>query len=198
MRPFASFGQQHGKKACPHHEMTGPSVQGVLLPGVPVDHARRMKPAAKDQPDAPRLARGPVNIANLAARAAKPALGKRGFAAAEILTHWDTIVGPELAAFACPIEIKFPRGKNAGATLHLRIASGAAATLLHLKTPTILARVNGFLGYGAVAAIQVAQGPLPRRRINAPPVSTEETPKTLDDALAKLRAAVELRTRTRR
>jgi hypothetical protein len=157
-----------------------------------------MKPAAKHQPDSPRLARGPINIASLASRAAKPALGKRGFAAAEILTHWESVVGSELAAFACPLEIKFPRGKNAGATLHLRIASGAAATLLHLKTPTILARVNGFLGYSAVSAIQVAQGPLPRRRVSPPPATPEEAPTTLDGALAKLRAAVELRTRTRR
>ena len=157
-----------------------------------------MKPAIKDKGEPPRLAKGPVRIAGLAARAAKPALGKRGFAAGEILTHWDTVVGPELAAFACPIEIKFPRGRNAGATLHLRIASGAAATLLHLKTPTILARVNGFLGYAAVSAIQVAQGPLPRRRITPPPPAPSEKPTTLDDALAKLRAAVEQRTRTRR
>ncbi|MGE3474479.1 MAG: DUF721 domain-containing protein [Rhodospirillaceae bacterium] len=160
-----------------------------------------MSAARKPPPDAvppPRIARGFINIASLSARAAKPALGKRGFAAAEILTHWPTIVGPELAAFACPIEIKFPRGKNAGAVLHLRIANGAAATLLHLKTPTILARVNGFMGYGAVAALQVAQGPLPKRRPEPPAVVPRETPTTLDDALAKLRAAVELRTRTRR
>lgn len=146
----------------------------------------------------PRLAKGPVRIAGLAARAARPALGKRGFAAAEILTHWDNVVGPELAAFACPLEIKFPRGRNAGATLHLRIASGAAATLLHLKTPTILARVNGFMGYAAVSAIQVAQGPLPRRRARAEPVSAEEAPATLADALEKLRAAVQRRVGTRR
>jgi len=153
------------------------------------------KPAA---PPPARIARGPIRIAGLAARAARPALGKRGFAAAEILTHWPSIVGPELAAFACPIEIKFPRGKNAGAVLHLRIASGAAATLLQMKTPTILARVNGFMGYGAVASVQVAQGPLPRPRPAPLALVVREAPTTLDDALAKLRAAVEQRARTRR
>ncbi len=188
--------------------MPARAVQGVLLRPAPYTMLGRMTPAkdspAKDSaakpalPEQPRLARGPVNIASLSMRAAKPALGKRGFAAAEILTHWATIVGPDLAAFAVPIEIKFPRGKNMGATLHLRIASGAAATLLHLKTPTILARVNGFMGYGAVAALQVAQGPLPRARPAPPPVRPGETPTTLDAALAKLRAAVEQRTRTKR
>lgn len=159
--------------------------------------AARKPPQEADLPP-PRIARGFITIASLSAKAAKPALGKRGFAAAEILTHWPTIVGPELAAFACPIEIKFPRGKNAGAVLHLRIANGAAATLLHLKTPTILARVNGFMGYGAVASLQVAQGPLPKRRPAPAAVTPSETPTTLDGALAKLCAAVELRTRTRR
>ncbi|MGE4063286.1 MAG: DUF721 domain-containing protein [Rhodospirillaceae bacterium] len=182
----------------PHHEMSTPVVQGVLLPAWGLAHARLMTPSAKDADAAPRLARGPVKIAGLASRAARPALGKRGFAAAEILTHWETVVGPELAAFACPLEIKFPRGRNDGATLHLRIASGGAATLLHMKTPTILARVNGFIGYGAVSSIQVAQGPLPKGRKRAPPVEPKETPTTLTDALAKLRAAVEQRTRTRR
>jgi hypothetical protein len=146
-----------------------------------------------------RLARGPIRLGALSARAAKPALGKRGFGAAEILTHWPDIVGADLATFACPIELKFPRGRNAGATLHLRIASGAAATLLQLKTPTILSRVNGFLGYEAVSAIQVAQGPLPRVARKAPaPVDRSAPPTTLDAALSKLRAAVELRTRTKR
>jgi len=155
------------------------------------------KPSA-ELPQPPRLAKGMVRLANFSVRAAKPALGKRGFGAAEILTHWETIVGPELSAYACPLEIKFPRGKNAGATLHLRIASGAAATLLHMKTPTILARVNGFLGYGAVSALQVAQGPLPRARAKPAAVTITPAPTTLDDALAKLRAAVEQRTRVKR
>ena len=164
-------------------------------------HARDMS-AAKDLTDphrsTPRIAKGPITIANLATRAARPALGKRGFAAAEILTHWETVVGPELAAFACPIEIKFPRGKNAGATLHLRVASGAAATLLHLKTPTILARLNGFLGYGAVAQLQAAQGPLARRRAKIAPAPPTQPSADLEESLARLRAAVEQRARTRR
>lgn len=163
-------------------------------PSAKTPAAKKAAPLA----DPPRIARGPIDIASLSARAAKPALGKRGFAAAEILTHWPTIVGPELAAFAVPIEIKFPRGRNAGATLHLRIASGGAATLLQMKTPTILARVNGFMGYGAVAALQVAQGPLPRARKPAPAPVVTEPPTTLDDALAKLRVAVEQRARTKR
>lgn len=165
----------------------------------------RAAPEAKTPPvkaplaDPPRRARGPLAVGALALRAAAPALGKRGFAAAEILAHWPAIVGDDLAAFACPIELKFPRGRGAGAVLHLRIAGGAAATLIHLKTPTILARVNGFLGYAAVASVQATQGPLPRAaRAKVPPVDTAAPPATLDAALAKLGAAVERRARARR
>lgn len=162
-------------------------------------HAQRSTRASGITPQPDRIARGPIHLGDLSLRAAKPALGKRGFAAAEILTHWPTIVGADLAAFACPIEIKFPRGKNAGATLHLRIANGAAAALLHLKTPTILSRVNGFLGYQAVTAVQAAQGPLPpARRTKIPPAPPVEAPATLEAALAKLGAAVERRTGIKR
>jgi len=122
-------------------------------------------------PDQPRRWRqGPVNIGTFTGRIAKPALGKRGFAGAEILSHWSTIVGSELSAFAVPLEVKYPRGRNAGATLHLRVAHGAAATMLQMKLPAIIARINSFFGYAAVAQVQAAQGPLPPRpRAPAPP-----------------------------
>jgi hypothetical protein len=142
-----------------------------------------------------RLARGPVTIGALTDRIAKPALGKRGFAGGEILTRWSTIVGPELAAFAVPLEVKFPRGKNAGATLLLRISSGAAATMLQLKTPLILERVNGFFGYKAIDKIQAAQGPLPRAKKPAEPLKTTGSkPSTIAEALERLGTAVQRRT----
>lgn len=110
-----------------------------------------------------RWRQGPVNIGNLTGRLTRPALGKRGFAGAEILSHWPTIVGAELAAFACPLEVKYPRGRNAGATLHLRVSHGAAAAMLQMKVPAIMERINRFFGYEAVAQVQAAQGPLPAR-----------------------------------
>ncbi len=132
---------------------------------------RPKEDAATAVPEKPRRWRqGPVNIATFTGRITKPALGKRGFAGAEILSHWATIVGPDLAAFAVPLEVKYPRGRNGGATLHLRVAHGSAATMLQMKLPSIIARINGFFGYEAVAQIQAAQGPLPpRKRAPAPP-----------------------------
>ena len=132
---------------------------------------RPKEDAATAVPDKPRRWRqGPVSISTFTGRLTKPALGKRGFAGAEILTHWATIVGPDLSAFACPLEVKYPRGRNAGATLHLRVSHGAAATMLQMKIPSIIARINRFFGYEAVAQVQAAQGPLPpRARLTPPP-----------------------------
>lgn len=137
------------------------------------------RPKKEDAPPQPpetrvekprRWRQGPVNVGTFTGRLTRPALGKRGFAGAEILSHWATIVGPELSAFAVPLEVKYPRGRNAGATLHLRVSHGAAATMLQMRLPVIIARINRFFGYEAVAQIQAAQGPLPPRpRAPTPP-----------------------------
>ena len=134
-------------------------------------------------------------IGTLTERVAKPALGKRGFASGEILARWSTIVGSDLATFAVPLEVKFPRGKNAGAMLLLRISSGAAATMLQLKTPLILERVNGFFGYKAIDKIQAVQGPLPRAKKAPEPLKTAANkPENISEALERLGAAVQRRT----
>jgi len=122
-----------------------------------------------------RFRQGPVNIGNITGRLTRPALGKRGFAGAEILTHWATIVGPELAAFACPLQVKYPKGRNNGATLQLRISNGAAAAMLQMKLPAVMERINRFFGYEAVSKIEAAQGPLPpRNRIPPAPAPLSE------------------------
>ena len=129
------------------------------------------KPAEPQAPPPRRWRQGPITIGSMTGRLTKPALGKRGFAGAEILSHWPTIVGPELSAFACPLEVKYPRGRNNGATLHLRVAHGAAATMLQMKLPDIIARINRFFGYEAVTQVQAAQGPMPKRAVKACPLA---------------------------
>ena len=140
----------------------------------------------KDSPASPpekprRWRQGPVNVGSLTGRVTRPALGKRGFAGADILTHWATIVGADLAAFAAPLEVKYPKGRNAGATLHLRVAHGAAAAMLQMKLPQVMERINRFFGYEAVVQVQAAQGPLPvKRRARTP----EPEPLTPAEAAA--------------
>ncbi len=113
----------------------------------------------------------PTTISALLPKAAAAALDQRGFASGAVLSRWSEIVGKDLASYAVPIEIKFPRQRNGQATLVLQVASGAAATLLQMKAPLIVERVNTFLGYGAVRNIQALQGPLPQKNARqAPPL----------------------------
>ena len=171
------------------------------------------RPPEDDVAPPRRRRQGPVNIGSLTGRLTRPALGKRGFAGAEILAHWPTIVGAELAAFACPLQVKYPRGRNAGATLHLRVAHGAAAAMLHMKLPSIITRINRFFGYDAVDQVQAAQGPMPVREATresaAEPLPAEAgaeveaqiagiASEPVKAALAKLGIALQHRSRTRR
>jgi hypothetical protein len=124
-----------------------------------------------------RRARLPTPVARLLDRLTRATLGKRGFAAADIIARWPEIVGADLARFACPLQVKFPRGRNAGATLLLRVSSSAAGTMLTHKSPQIIARVNRFFGYEAVTKIEVNHGPLPKPPPPLPgPVEPVECP----------------------
>lgn len=143
-------------------------------------------PPAKPIERPRRWRQGPVNVGALTGKVTRPALGKRGFAGADILTHWATIVGSDLAAFAAPLEVKYPKGRNAGATLHLRVAHGAAAAMLQMKLPSIMERINRFFGYDAVQQVQAAQGPLPvkrRPKIVEPALLTPAESAELDDRI---------------
>jgi hypothetical protein len=136
------------------------------------------------EPPAPeRLARGPVGVGGLVNRLTRPVLGQRGLAGTDIIAHWATIVGPELAALACPLSMKFERHqregakshspKSHGATLMVRVASSAAATLLQFKTPQIIDRINRYCGHQAIARLQVALGALPKAQ---KPIVPEQAP----------------------
>jgi len=127
-----------------------------------VTRSASSRKANHESGEAPRLARGPVGVNSLIGRLTRPVLGQRGFADADVITHWPTIVGTDLAAMAYPLSLKYTRGaQRSGATLLIRVASGAAATMLQLKAPQIMERVNHYFGYRAVAHVQVSIGPMP-------------------------------------
>jgi hypothetical protein len=137
-----------------------------------------------------RRARAPTAVARLVDRLTRPVLGKRGFAAADIIARWPEIVGADLARFALPLQVKFPRGRNAGATLLLRVASSAAASLLTHKAPVIVARVNRFFGYEAVSRIEANHGPLPKAALGqVPPAPAPEIPAAVTALTADIPSA---------
>lgn len=74
--------------------------------------------------------------------------------------RWREIVGEALAARTEPAKLSRPRN-GGGATLELKV-DGPAAALIQHQAADILARVNLFLGAGAVVKLRVVQGPIRR------------------------------------
>ena len=99
--------------------------------------------------------RGFAQTGALLAAQIRKASEKRGFAQSRVLTHWDEIAGPELAAVSRPVEVRFGRG-GLGATLSL-LTTGAHAPLLEMQKEQIRARVNAVYGYNAIARIRITQ-----------------------------------------
>ncbi len=123
--------------------------------------------------------RGPKALADAVARITKPAFGKRGLSSAAIVNQWPAIIGPVLAAHSAPERIVYPKGERTGGTLYLRIDSGSLATELQHLQPLLIERVNGYIGYRAIAEVKIIQGPLPEREKPSPPgvrplIATEE------------------------
>ncbi len=88
---------------------------------------------------------------------------RHGFAGSQLASQWPAVVGKELAAFAKPGQIKWPRanqtqGQKMGGTLIL-LAQAGRALEVHYQVPHIIERVNQFLGHAAITAIKVVQTP---------------------------------------
>ena len=105
----------------------------------------------------------------------KAAFARYGFAQADVVANWDAIVGADLAAVSAPERIKWPRGageeaQKQGGTLVIRAAPGRALELQY-EASRIVARINSFFGYGAIAGIKVMQAQaLMPKPAKAPPI----------------------------
>lgn len=141
---------------------------------------RRTRPAPRPAPRAGRALQGLI----------KELDAKFGRGASALEPRWREIVGDRLARVTRPQKLSRGRG-GAGATLELRVA-GAAALLVQHQAEDILARVNLFLGPGAVSRLTFAQGPvkpLPEPAASAR-VRPAAPPPLPASAEADLRAAV--------
>jgi hypothetical protein len=107
-------------------------------------------------------------------RITAPVLKKRGFREIDILSHWSVIVGPQLAAWSCPERIsRNGRGTQDGAVLTVKVEGAMALEVQHMA-PLILERINQHYGAGAIARLNVVQGPLPLDYLKAQ--AARETP----------------------
>lgn len=106
----------------------------------------------------------PKTLAECVAPLTRPVLKKRGLEVT-LVQQWQTIVGPELAAYVTPDRVVFSKGKRAEGTLHVTVDS-AHALALQYAIPLILERLAQFYGYCAIAQIQMQQQQLQATSMN--------------------------------
>jgi hypothetical protein len=115
-------------------------------------------------------------LAELVGPCLADAFARQGFAATEIVTHWEDIVGEDIAAHAEPLRINWPRQGAVEdpepATLVLRCEGPAAIEIQHVAN-VIIERVNRFFGWQAIARVALRQAPLVRTK-------RKKTPTPLD------------------
>ncbi|WP_169544568.1 DUF721 domain-containing protein [Sneathiella aquimaris] len=133
--------------------------------------------------------KGPKAIGSYVGKTARAALVKRGFAQADILSHWQNVVGPTLYHFSSPERLTYSKNKNAEATLKVRVAPGHAPEFQHFE-PLIIERINSFFGYKAVSRISIIQAPVKRAKKpkkTAPPEPTLEQKKWLEHSVKEVK-----------
>ncbi len=128
----------------------------------------------------------PDRLGQTVSRAVRPLLKKRGFAEVDILNHWETIVGEDLARMTCPVRPALPRGRRDRGTLHIR-APGALAPEVQHRFPRLRQKINAYFGYQAVEKLRLIQGPLPAGKEDPAPRPLPPDPETR----ARLDALVE-------
>jgi hypothetical protein len=127
----------------------------------------------------------PKPLADLVAVCVADVFERQGFTSRELVTHWDDVVGSEIAALAEPIRMQWVRSRDPDesppATLVLRVEGPAALEIQHMSG-VIVERVNRYLGWQAVGRLALRQAPLTRRRGQPP------RPKIDDGAVAAIAA----------
>ena len=118
--------------------------------------AKRTRPARRPLPTAGRSLNKLVRELD----------GRFGQGPGALQARWREIVGDQIARRTEPVKLS-PRRGASGASLEIRVAGPAAAIVQH-QAPEILARVNLFLGEGAVERLRIVQGPLRAASASAP------------------------------
>jgi len=95
------------------------------------------------------------SLAELIGGALDPLVRKRGLARAELIQWWPDIVGAAYAGRTAPERIRWGRDGRA-ATLVIR-CDPALALQLSYETERVRERLNGYLGYPAVASVKIVQ-----------------------------------------
>lgn len=79
----------------------------------------------------------------------------RGFAVSRLVTQWEEVAGPDIAAIARPVNVSYGR-QGFGATLTV-LTTGAQAPMLEMQKEILRERVNAVYGYNAISRIRLTQ-----------------------------------------
>ena len=142
--------------------------------------AKTAKPAARPY-ERPRGGEA-RSISDLVPEIGRTAFRKFGFIQSSVVSRWREIVGDRLADVTQPAMIRFPVGAKAGGTLHLTI-SGAHAPMLQHVAPDIIAAVNRFFGYAAIAGVRMTHGQVTPAAPVQSPAMLKPVPAELGDSL---------------
>jgi hypothetical protein len=91
----------------------------------------------------------------LMTREVRSAGESRGFAVTRLLTHWEEVAGPDLAAVTRPVKVGYGR-EGMGASLTL-LVQGASAPVVEMQKERLRERVNAVYGYNAISRILLTQ-----------------------------------------
>jgi len=119
----------------------------------------------------PRRSSGLISFGADVRKLIGPLLGKKGLIQADVLAHWQDILGAELACGVTPFSVAFSKQKD-GAVLTVKAFSGAYAVEFSARKEQIKERLNSYFGYAAISDIRVIQG-----GIFIPPAPTKKEPK---------------------
>jgi hypothetical protein len=79
----------------------------------------------------------------------------RGFAQSRLLTHWEEVVGDDIAKIARPVNVSYGR-QGFGASLTI-LTTGSNAPMVEMQKEQIRAKVNAVYGYNAISRVRITQ-----------------------------------------
>lgn len=125
--------------------------------------------------DDTRRGGGPKALADSLRKVTSRALGQRSLAERSLILDWPSIAGGDIARLCTPQGLSFQhRHHRLDGMLTLRVVSGQATRLQHLE-PQLIERINGYLGYRAVARLRLLHG-------GTPAAGPSQTPAAEPDA----------------
>ncbi len=105
--------------------------------------------------------RGLRALGETVVRVTRPLIGDRRAPLSELQAAWSQIVDRRLALLCRPARLAMPPRARVGGTLHVQVTSGAVALQLQHEAPLLIERINGFLGFAAVARLKLIHAPFP-------------------------------------